>query len=230
MDYDIIYYVRLDKQEREEFFMTEVSCRSFEFANKLSDGFTVVENNKPVKAYPEAQLPEYQTRHAAGADFFCAEDVVVPSIWKQLFHVMKAMALSENGIEIKPTLVHTGVKSNMEPDEYLEIVNRSSGPKKMGLIMANGVGIIDADYYSNKENDGEIGFLFYNIGFKDKTIKVGDRIGQGIFHKFLRPYDESKGLRIKDTVRSGGFGSTDTYIYGVQEEKVVASESNEKAE
>ena len=55
MDYDIIYYVRLDKQEREEFFMTEVSCRSFEFANKLSDGFTVVENNKPVKAYPEAQ-------------------------------------------------------------------------------------------------------------------------------------------------------------------------------
>ena len=194
--------------------MTEVSCRSFEFANKLSDGFTVVENNKPVKAYPEAQLPEYQTRYAAGADFFCAEDVVVPSIWKQLFHVMKAMALSENGIEIKPTLVHTGVKSNMEPDEYLEIVNRSSGPKKMGLIMANGVGIIDADYYSNKENDGEIGFLFYNIGFKE----------------FLRPYDESKGLRIKDAVRSGGLGSTDTYIYGVQEEKAVVSESNEKAE
>ena len=72
MDYDIIYYVRLDKQEREEFFMTEVSCRSFEFANKLSDGFTVVENNKHVKAYPEAQLPEYQTKYSAGADFFCA--------------------------------------------------------------------------------------------------------------------------------------------------------------
>lgn len=64
--------------------MTEVSCRSFEFANKLSDGFTVVENNKHVKAYPEAQLPEYQTKYSAGADFFCAEDVVVPSIWKQL--------------------------------------------------------------------------------------------------------------------------------------------------
>lgn len=100
----------------------------------------------------------------------------------------------------------------------------------MGLIMANGVGIIDADYYSNKENDGEIGFLFYNIGFKDKTIKVGDRIGQGIFHKFLRPYDELKGLRIKDVVRSGGLGSTDTYVYGVQEEKAVVSESNEKTE
>lgn len=210
--------------------MTEVSCRSFEFANKLDNGFTVVENYKHVKAYPYAQLPEYQTKHAAGADFFCAEDVVVPSIWKQLFHVMKAMALSENGIEIKPTLVHTGVKANMEPDEYLEIVNRSSGPKKMGLILANGVGVIDADYYSNKENDGEIGFLFYNIGFKDKTIKVGDRIGQGIFHKFLRPYDESKGLRIKDVVRSGGFGSTDTsYTYGMPN-KHAASESDEKAE
>lgn len=210
--------------------MTEVSCRSFEFANKLDNGFTVVENHKHVKAYPDAQLPEYQTKHAAGADFFCAEDVVVPSIWKQLFHVMTAMVLSEDGIEIKPTRVHTGVKANMEPDEYLEIVNRSSGPKKMGLIMANGVGIIDADYYSNKENDGEIGFLFYNIGFKDKTIKVGDRIGQGIFHKFLRPYDASKGLCIKDVVRSGGFGSTDTfYTYGMPN-KPAASESDEKAE
>lgn len=210
--------------------MTEVSCRSFEFANKLDNGFTVVENHKHVKAYPDAQLPEYQTKHAAGADFFCAEEVVVPSIWKQLFHVMTAMALSEDGIEIKPTRVHTGVKANMAPDEYLEIVNRSSGPKKMGLIMANGVGVIDADYYSNKENDGEIGFLFYNIGFKDKTIKVGDRIGQGIFHKFLRPYEASKGLRIKDVVRSGGFGSTDSYTYGMPNKKPAASESDEKAE
>lgn len=190
-----------------------------------------MENHKHVKAYPDAQLPEYQTKHAAGADFFCAEEVVVPSIWKQLFHVMTAMALSEDGIEIKPTRVHTGVKANMEPNEYLEIVNRSSGPKKIGLIMANGVGVIDADYYSNKENDGEIGFLFYNIGFKDKTIKVGDRIGQGIFHKFLRPYDESKGLRIKDAVRSGGFGSTDTsYTYGMPDKKPAESELNEKAE
>ena len=71
----------------------------------------------------------------------------------------------------------------------------------------------------------------HNIGFKDKTIKVGDRIGQGIFHKFLRPYDESKGLRIKDAVRSGGFGSTDTsYIYGMPNKKPAASESDEKAE
>ena len=61
MDYDIIYYVRLDKQEREGFFMTEVSGRSFEYANKVSDGFTVVENNKHLLAYPDAQLPEYQT-------------------------------------------------------------------------------------------------------------------------------------------------------------------------
>lgn len=197
--------------------MMEVSCRSFEFANKLENGYTVVEDGKHVKAYLDAQLPEYQTKHAAGADFFCAEEVVIPSVWKQLFDVMKSMCLSDTGIEIKPTLVHTGIKANMEPDEYLEIVNRSSGPKKMGLILANSVGIIDADYYSNKDNDGEIGFLFYNIGFKDKIIKVGDRIGQGIFHKFLRPYDETKGLHIKDAVRTGGFGSTDIsekYEYG----------------
>lgn len=189
--------------------MFNVSCRSFEFANKLDNGFTIVEDGKTVKAFPDAQLPEYQTRYAAGADFFAAEDVVVPSIWKQLFAKL-ASSFTGDDIDIKPTLVHTGVKANMEYDEYLEIVNRSSGPKKRGLILANGVGVIDCDYYSNKDNDGEIMFAFYNFKLTDTQIKVGDRIGQGIFHKYLRPFDESKGLRVKNSVRVGGLGSTDT--------------------
>lgn len=194
------------KNEREDIFMFNVSCRSFEFANKLDNGRTVVENGKTVKAYPDAQLPEYQTKYAAGADFFCAEEVVVPSIWKQIFAKLTSLSA---GVDIQPTIVHTGIKANMEHDEYLELVNRSSGPRKRGLILANGVGIDDCDYYSNSDNDGEIMFAFYNIKFTDVRIKVGDRIGQGIFHKYLRPYDETKGLRVKDSVRTGGFGSTD---------------------
>lgn len=190
--------------------MVYVSCRSFEFANKLDNGFTVLENEKAVKAFPDAQLPEYQTKYAAGADFFAAEDIVIPSIWKQLFAKL-ASPLTGDDVDVKPTLVHTGVKANMEHDEYLEIVNRSSGPKKRGLILANGVGVIDCDYYSNKDNDGEIMFAFYNFKLTDTQIKIGDRIGQGIFHKYLRPFDSSKGLRVKNEIRVGGLGSTDNH-------------------
>ena len=215
------------KNEREDIFMFNVSCRSFEFANKLNNGYTIVENGPTVKAFPDAQLPEYQTRYAAGADFFCAEEVVVPSIWKQVFKKFTAGLWNAEVEDIKPTLVHTGVKANMEHDEYLEIVNRSSGPKKLGLVLANGVGIIDCDYYSNHDNDGEIMFAFYNFKFTDTVIKVGDRIGQGVFHKFLQPFDSSKGLRIKDSVRTGGFGSTNSEDADTKDvEKVDATPSN----
>ena len=49
-------------------------------------------------------------------------------------------------------------------------------------------------------------FAFYNFKLWDVKIEVGERIGQGVFKKFLRP---EKGLRIKDTTRKGGIGSTD---------------------
>ena len=169
--------------------------RSFEYAVHQKTG---------EQMYKLAEIPEYQTISSAGADFFCAEDVSVPSIWKSV-----AVALSNKGkekqLKIQPTLVHTGIKAKMEPDEVLEIYNRSSNPKKLGLILANSVGIIDADYYGNPDNDGEIMFAFYNFMPWDVTVKQGDRIGQGIFKKFLRP---TENLRIKDATRSSGFGST----------------------
>lgn len=165
--------------------------RSFEFAK----------NKNGEKAFPNAQLPEYQTARAAGADFFCAETVVVPSIWS----LQNATSLNS----IAPTLIHTGVKASMEDDEVLELYNRSSNPKKLGLILANGVGVVDADYYNNPDNDGEIMFAFYNIGPFNIAISAGQRIGQGIFKKYLRPTIEN-GLRIKNVERTGGFGSTGT--------------------
>lgn len=183
--------------------MIEVSRRSFEFANKREDGFVVVENGHHVKAFSDAQLPEYQTKHAAGADFFCAEDVIVPSIWKQVFRKLTANLFSDSVPDIEPTFVHTGVKANMESDEYLELVGQISDLKNRGLLLADGGNVIDSDYYENRDNDGEITFAFYNIRFTDVVIRVGDRIGQGIFHKYLRPYDETKGLRIKGNIITG---------------------------
>lgn len=199
--------------------------RSFEFAREIKDGEPVVEADergveREVFAYPDAQIPEYQTSKSAGADFFCAEEVVVPSIWTGVAHILASnvkgfisnwvdFADNENttntDVGLKPTLVHTGIKSNMEEDEVLELYNRSSNPSKLGLVLANSVGVVDADYYNNKSNDGEIMFAFYNFMPCKVTIKVGDRIGQGVFKKYLRPV---VGLRVKDVKRQGGIGST----------------------
>jgi dUTP pyrophosphatase len=168
-------------------------------------GFDYALNPKTgIRAFGRVELPTYATPYSAGADFRCAEKVTIPSIWKNVVEWIKHPKTEKT--PFKPTLVHTGVKAYMMPDEVLQIFNRSSGPKK-GLILANSVGIIDSDYADNPDNDGEIMFAFYNVFPVDVTIEVGDKIGQGIFTKFLRPMDQSELIIEKE--RSGGFGSTD---------------------
>ena len=142
-----------------------------------------------VKGYEDKgiNLPIRKTAKSAGYDFECAEDIVVPSF-------KKGMA---------PTLIKTGVKAYFKKDEVLYLYNRSSNPKKKGLVLANSVGVIDADYYNNPDNDGHIMFAFYNIKEEDVLIKKGEAIGQGIFQKFLTSDDDqATGERLS------GFGST----------------------
>lgn len=103
----------------------------------------------------------------------------------------------------KPVLVKTGVKAFMMEDEKLDLYNRSSNAIKRGLMVSNGVGLIDSDYYENESNDGHIMFQFINFGNYDVTIKKGERIGQGVFTKFLKTDDD-----FADTKRIGGHGST----------------------
>lgn len=102
----------------------------------------------------------------------------------------------------RPVLVSTGVKSYMGTNEMLQLANRSGNPKN-GLVLANGIGVIDSDYYENKDNDGHIMFQFYNFSSEPYTIKKGDRIGQGIFLPFLKADND-----FVTNERSGGFGST----------------------
>ena len=132
-------------------------------------------------------LPVRKTKFSAGYDVEAAEDVIVPSF-------KKGMA---------PTLIKTGIKAYMPDDEVLMLYNRSSNPKKKGLILANSVGVIDKDYYGNQDNDGHIMFAFYNIKDEDIEIKKGECIGQAIFQKYLlADNDEAEGIR------TSGFGST----------------------
>lgn len=83
------------------------------------------------------------------------------------------------------------------------LANRSSNPGKKKLVLANGIGIIDADYYCNPDNDGEFMFAYYNMGTEPLEIKKGERIGQVVFQKFLIVDND-----VAEGERTSGFGST----------------------
>lgn len=196
--------------------------RFFEFAKKWvdADGKRVLsqdENGYHEVQYKTAKFPEYSTKSSAGADFFCAEEVTIPSLLESALtmasigegnsvnNAHRGDLLGMNSKLFKPTMIHTGIKAKMEDDEVLYLYNRSSNPGKLGLVLANGVGVVDADYYGNSGNDGEIMFAFYNLGPLPVTLHVGDKIGQGVFQKFLK----AENATVLDKERAGGFGSTD---------------------
>jgi dUTP pyrophosphatase len=160
----------------------------------------------------KAVLPVRKTEYSAGYDLHSAETIAVESIWKQASKVIaslvgfgefKNLPLTEAVKMIKPTIVKTGIKAYMQPDEYLHLVNRSSGPIKRGLIYAPGAGIIDADYYNAPETEGHIMLQFYNFGVVPYTIRAGESVAQVTFQNYLVADNDVPGGK-----RTGGFGST----------------------
>ena len=130
------------------------------------------------------ELPKRKTKKSAGYDFFAIED----------------FTLYPNKLCIIPT----GVKAYMEDDEVLYLHIRSSVAFKRGVRMLNSIGVIDADFVDNPDNEGEIslGLLSHNDDIVH--IQKGERIAQGVFHKFLITDDDNaEGKRV------GGIGSTD---------------------
>lgn len=130
-------------------------------------------------------LPERKTAKSAGYDLAAAETVV----------------LQPQTV----TVVPTGLKAYMGDDEYLSIFIRSSLAFKKGLMLANSTGIVDSDYYNNSDNEGHIMIAYYNTKDTPYTIEKGERIGQGIFMKYLTMTDDSA-----SGIRTGGIGSTGT--------------------
>lgn len=157
-------------------------------------------------------LPIQMTMNAAGYDFEAAEDIVIPSIFKQFMRFAKKQVTRQRNqkLDIRPTKIPTGIKVYMPEDEFLGLYNRSSNPLNFFLIMANGVAVIDSDYYNNKKTDGHIHFQFYNLSFFDRRIKKGDRIGQGVFHKYLKA--DKGAARESGKERLGGEGSTNNEV------------------
>ena len=133
------------------------------------------------------KLPERSTKFSAGYDFYALEDMLIPG-------------------KGTITYVKTGVKVELAEDEFLMLCNRSSNPKKKELILMNGVGIVDSDYYDNPDNDGEICFAFSSLNETGSFIKKGDKIGQGIIQKFIKVENDYSSN--PTATRAGGFGST----------------------
>ena len=121
----------------------------------------------------------------------------------KFIYALNEIAAITKETKCKPTLVPTGIKCKLDAGTYLELSVRSSCPLKHWLILANGVGVIDADYYNNKDNEGHIYFQLINLSPFSIELKKGDKIGQGIIKPYLITEDDkSGGLRV------GGFGST----------------------
>lgn len=147
----------------------------------MTRGFQVVRSNARTTD-GEITLPVRSDPRSAGYDFYSPIDIVIPPNESRLFF--------------------TDVKAYMEDDEVLMLYVRSSMGKKH-VVIANGSGIIDSSYYNNPDNDGNIGFRLLNHGKEDYVIHRGDRIGQGIFGKYLITDDDAASGE-----RRGGFGST----------------------
>ncbi|HET7219845.1 MAG TPA: dUTP diphosphatase [Vicinamibacterales bacterium] len=137
------------------------------------------------RLHAHVTLPQYATAGSAAFDLAASEDI--------------AIAPGEF------TLVPTGLVIEVPEGMFLGVFARSSTPLKRGLMVANGVGVVDADYCGPSD---EIKVPIVNITGSVVTVKRGDRIAQGIFLPAPQiVWEETAALR-EDS--RGGFGSTGT--------------------
>lgn len=138
------------------------------------------------KIHPQAVIPSYATPGSAAFDLTTVEDIAIEAKGKGA--------------------VSTGLVFHLPADHVLHIFARSSTFNKLGLILSNGVGVIDADYSGPQD---ELKILFYNPGDTNVTVVAGTRVAQGIIYP--RPRIEFIEEETKTTSR-GGFGSTGGYL------------------
>lgn len=148
-------------------------------------GFKVVDYKYRKHPNIDIKKPKRGTKNSAGYDICTPVKIVIP-----------AGGISE--------AIQTDIKAYMLEDEVLEIYPRSSLGFKKGLMLINTVGIIDSDYYSNSDNDGNIGFKLKNLTDKEVVIEAGEKIMQGVFKKYLKIDNDNV-----NEIRNGGIGSTD---------------------
>lgn len=132
---------------------------------------------------PDIPLPSYGSAEAAGFDLAAADDATIGA---------RSIAL-----------VRTGLVVEVPSGHFLAIFARSSTPLKRGLVVANGVGVVDPDYCGPTD---EIMIQLLNVTDADVTVRRGDRLAQGIVLPAPRvQWEEVEDIR---TAARGGFGAT----------------------
>lgn len=120
--------------------------------------------------YESYSIPKRETKYAAGYDFFAIYDYTV-----------------------KPgeiAMIPTGIKVAMELDDVLILCDRSSMGFKYNIRFVNQIGVVDADYYGNSQNEGHMWIKIQNEGNIDYVVKKGDKMCQGMFFKYLLTEDD----------------------------------------
>lgn len=122
---------------------------------------------------------------------------------------MDLRAAIEAPVSISPgsrALIKTGLAINMmDPGLVAIVASRSGLSLKHGVRVAQGIGVIDADYH------GEIGVILANDGVQDFVVAPGDRIAQLMFQPVVQVALHFVDQFSTGTERGeGGFGSTGT--------------------
>ncbi len=101
-------------------------------------------------------------------------------------------------------LIKTGLAINMlDPNLVAIVASRSGLSLKHGIRVAQGIGVIDADYH------GEIGVIIANDGDAGYEIQPGERVAQLMFQPVVQVALHYVDQFSSETGRGeGGFGST----------------------
>ena len=141
-----------------------------------------------ITSHKSIKLPKRSTKRSAGYDFFSPIEFTIQP------H--------------SSFFIPSGIRVKIYAEEYgLFLYPRSGLAKNHGIRLKDTVGVIDADYYDNKNNKGHIHIILHNPSDEAVSFNVGDKLCQGVFQEY--------GLVIGDSeynedlpYRDGGFGST----------------------
>lgn len=181
---------KIEEERRKNRRIEKVSFEVFRGAvEKLNPGR--FSESKIKELYEDLPSPRRGTNSSAGYDFYAPYD----------------FELKEN----ERLVVPTGYKVSMNSDEIFSMYVRSSTGFKFNVRLCNQVGIIDADYYNNKDNEGHIMVAFHNHGDKvwenfteGKDVSEKSRIAQGIYTRYYVSDNDNASRQ----ERTGGIGST----------------------
>jgi dUTP pyrophosphatase len=159
-----------------------------------------------------AEIPEFATEGSACFDLkacFTPETKVKTfNPWNKEVEVPVKNYNGKLGIQAHPgyrVMIPTGLIFDIDSGYVIKVYSRSGTALKKGLMLVNGVGVVDSDFIH------ETHVLLYNTSDGPITIAHGDRIAQAMLEKTeYYHFEEISEAPSQKTSRDGGFGSTGT--------------------